>query len=156
MVTRNLLFALLLPTAAACGDTTTGTDAAAVADLTVSADLTMTPLPDLARALDLAGSGPTILAGQNNALTFVPATVNIKAGTTVTWVFSTGGHNVVSQTNALADGRFCSPDDKNCPMATTMNAGTTYMHTFLDAGTFPYVCVPHVSGGMKGTVVVVP
>jgi plastocyanin len=42
----------------------------------------------------------------------------------------------------------------NCATAATLASGSTYSHTFTQAGSFPYFCRPHCSMGMTGTVVV--
>lgn len=88
-------------------------------------------------------STPTQTAG--NAVTvagiqFVPATLNITAGSKVTWTWSGSiPHNVVAD-----DGSFTSG---------AANASGTFEHTFATAGTFTYVCEVH-KPGMKGTIVV--
>ena len=89
-------------------------------------------------------------------LTFNPAVVNIKVGEKVRWVWTSGGHNVVSGTACTADNKFCSPSDMSCATAATSGAGTNYEHTFTTAGTFPYFCAPPCTGGMVGTVNVTP
>ena len=67
---------------------------------------------------------------------FSPATVNINVGDTVVWSGLGGGHNVVAD-----DGSFRSDGD-------------VFQHTFNSVGTFGYICEPHVSFGMTGTVIV--
>jgi plastocyanin len=71
-------------------------------------------------------------------LTFVPAAVQVPAGTTVTWQFKDGSvpHNV------QADG-FKSEN---------LTKGT-FQHRFDQPGTYAYVCTLHA--GMTGRVVVV-
>jgi plastocyanin len=78
-------------------------------------------------------------------ITFVPATVTIKAGDSVIWTNTTGIHNVVAD-----DGSFTSGPAKG---------GTwTYSHTFNTPGEFTYYCVVHASAattvGMRGKVIV--
>src|SRR5215204_1580950 len=65
---------------------------------------------------------------------FSPDTVNINVGDTVIWTGLGGDHNV-----AADDGSFRS-------------GGATFQHTFNSAGTFGYICEPHASFGMVGTV----
>jgi plastocyanin len=93
----------------------------------------------------------TVRVGQDG-LTFSPANVTIHVGDTVHWVWSTSGHSVVSGTNGVADGRFCSPADMHCDTPPLSNTGTTYDHIFTAAGTFPYYCSVHFSFGMTGMV----
>jgi plastocyanin len=70
---------------------------------------------------------------------FVPATLTVSAGSTVTWT----NRDEEPHTVAASDGSFHSPG---------MGTGATFSHTFLTAGTFDYVCSIHPM--MHGTVVV--
>src|SRR5262249_23711472 len=100
--------------------------------------------------------GTTIVAvGPGSApFGFAPRTVTIHVGETVRWRWDSSGHDVVSGSGS-PDGRFCTPNDRACGSAFS-NAGTTYEHTFTEAGTFPYYCSPHLSLGMTGRVIVEP
>ena len=99
----------------------------------------------------------TVHVGQGG-FRFVPRTLTIAAGDTVHWVWSSGGHDVVSGTVSggvgHADGTFCSPKDQACASTSTSGAGATYDHTFASPGTFPYFCAPHAGLGMTGTITV--
>jgi plastocyanin len=103
-----------------------------------------------------APSPLTVTVGPGGNLGFDPATLTITVGDTVHWVWASAPHNVVSGTAGAADGKFCSPSDTNCATAPLMEAGTTYDHTFTQAGTFPYFCAAHFNLGMVGTIVVQP
>lgn len=70
---------------------------------------------------------------------FAPATLTVKAGSTVTWT----NRDEEPHTVAAGDGSFHSPG---------MGTGATYLRTFPTAGTFDYVCSIHPM--MHGTVVV--
>ncbi|HWF29068.1 MAG TPA: cupredoxin family copper-binding protein [Mycobacterium sp.] len=70
---------------------------------------------------------------------FVPATLTVSAGTTVTWT----NRDEEPHTVAASDGSFHSPG---------MGTGATFTHTFGTAGTFDYVCSIHPM--MHGSVVV--
>ena len=70
---------------------------------------------------------------------FVPATLTVRAGSTVTWT----NHDEEPHTVAASDGSFHSPG---------LGTGGTFSHTFATAGTFDYVCSIHPM--MHGTVVV--
>ena len=70
---------------------------------------------------------------------FVPATLTVPAGSTVTWT----NHDEEPHTVAASDGSFHSPG---------MGAQGTYSHTFPTAGKFDYVCSIHPF--MHATVVV--
>jgi plastocyanin len=72
---------------------------------------------------------------------FVPATLTVAAGSTVTWTNrDEEPHTVVAN-----DGSFHSPG---------MGSQATYSHTFPTAGKFDYVCSIHPF--MRATVVVTP
>jgi plastocyanin len=92
------------------------------------------------------------MVGGSGAFSFTPANLTISVGDTVRWTWGSSGHNVVSGTGGTADGKFCSPSDSGCANAPLSNGGTTYEHTFTQAGTFPYFCAAHVSFGMTGTI----
>jgi plastocyanin len=70
---------------------------------------------------------------------FVPATLTIKAGTTVVWT----NRDEEPHTVAASDGSFHSPG---------LGTGATFSHAFPAAGTFNYVCSIHPM--MHGSVVV--
>jgi plastocyanin len=72
-----------------------------------------------------------------SGFSFTPQVVNISVGDTVVWSGLAGGfHNV-----AADDESFRSPGGES-----------TFSHTFNSAGSFDYVCEPHSSFGMTGTV----
>jgi plastocyanin len=80
------------------------------------------------------------ISGLVNPIVFSPSTVDISAGGTVTFHFSTLAHTVVfaDQTGAPADIAATSNDDVD--------------RTFSQAGTFNFECIIHP--GMSGTVIV--
>ena len=78
--------------------------------------------------------------GNNGPNAFAPAAISIASGTTVTWEWVNGYHNVVA-----VDGQFDSGDPEQ---------SATFRHAFESPGTFLYYCDPHRSIGMKGAVVV--
>jgi plastocyanin len=96
----------------------------------------------------------TVTVGPGGQLVFDPATLTIKVGDTVHWVWATAGHSVVSGTNGTTDNQFCSPNNTSCGNPPLSLAGATYDHTFTTAGTFPYYCSVHFSLGMTGTITV--
>ena len=89
-----------------------------------------------------ATGSPATVAGDQVSIdnfAFVPATLTVKVGSTVTWT----NHDEEPHTVAASDGSFHSPG---------MGTGATFTHTFGTAGTFDYVCSIHPM--MHGTVVV--
>jgi halocyanin-like protein len=96
---------------------------------------------------DLRGqSDVTIQVGAgSDGLSFAPTFVWIDPGTQVTWEWTGegGGHNVVA--NSGADFRSGDP---------VSEAGTTFTHTFEEAGMVDYYCNPHEGLGMKGAIAV--
>jgi plastocyanin len=74
---------------------------------------------------------------------FSPATVQVKAGTTVVWVNKDPvEHSTTSDSNLWDSG--------------VMGAGATFSYTFTQPGTYPYYCKPHLALGMTGVITVVP
>ncbi len=71
---------------------------------------------------------------------YTPASVTVKPGQAVTWVFDDG---VVKHDVIAADGSFVSD---------LLVSGASYTHVFDEAGTFDYTCSPHPR--MSGVVIV--
>ncbi|WP_380674564.1 halocyanin domain-containing protein [Salinigranum sp. GCM10025319] len=84
-----------------------------------------------------------VRVGVGDGFRFGPAAIRVSPGTRVVWEWTGqgGSHNVVD-----TDATFESPY--------FAAAGEKFAHTFTEAGTFRYVCAPHLSLGMKGAVVV--
>ncbi|MEP7054936.1 MAG: plastocyanin/azurin family copper-binding protein [Actinomycetota bacterium] len=78
---------------------------------------------------------------------FAPDTLTVPVGTTVTWLNKGGSHTVVGGDGVIDPA---SPIGEN-PLA---NEGDKVEKTFDKPGTYPYFCQPHVSLGMKGTIIV--
>lgn len=101
-----------------------------------------------------------ILAGPSGRFVFDPEEFTVNVGETVTWFFASAGHNVSGRPAAsdhveLPQGGepFSSYDPAAGPFE-LVPKGETFTHTFETPGDFQYVCVPHISSGMVGRVVV--
>lgn len=99
-----------------------------------------------------------VLAGPDGDDVFEPAAVPISAGETVRWGFASSGHNVCCRP-AQSD-RVELPDEAD-PFASygsdesprsPVPQGETYERAFDVAGKYVYVCIPHVTRGMVGTI----
>ncbi|MGA9362503.1 MAG: cupredoxin family copper-binding protein [Mycobacterium sp.] len=103
----------------------------------------MSGMPSMTGAPPGTATGsPAAVAGDQVGIdnfAFAPATLTVKAGSTVTWT----NHDEEPHTVAATDGSFHSPG---------MGTGATFSHTFPTAGKFDYVCSIHPM--MHGTVVV--
>jgi plastocyanin len=90
------------------------------------------------------GGGNAVKAVGGATNKFEPATLTVKAGTTVTWT-ADGYHSANSGTPPTVDakGPIQAP-----------GGFTTYAVTFKTPGTYKYFCVPHGSLGMTGQIVV--
>jgi plastocyanin len=89
-----------------------------------------------------AGNAVTVKSNQ-----FIPPSLTIKAGETVTWTWAGGSHTVTSGAGCVSDKAYTS--------GLKSSAGDTFTHTYATAGTFEYFCEPHcASSGMKGTIIV--
>jgi plastocyanin len=82
-----------------------------------------------------------------SGVSFTPANVAINAGDSVHWIGLAGGfHNVAEvddATDTTYNGGFRAPAGAN-----------EFTHQFNVAGTYYYICEPHVHSGMRGTVTV--
>ena len=85
-----------------------------------------------------AGPGENEVWMQNTS--FVPATLTISTGTTVTWI----NKDNIAHTTTSNDGNWDSG---------TMNNGDTFSHTFNNTGTFDYICTIHPNV-MTGQIIV--
>jgi len=98
------------------------------------------------------GSGPTetVTVGPGGSLVFEPADLTIATGTTVNFTWDSDMHNVVPQSQ---------PEDASWEgegeQGVTFDTGHEYSHTFDVTGTYDYVCTPHQSAGMVGSIEVV-
>ena len=114
----------------------------------------------------IGSSTPTDYDVGMGAKEFRPETLEVTAGTTVTWLNTNKqGHSVTAYEDALPDGAdyFASGgfdseqaarDDWSDSSGGTMFEGQTFEHTFEVPGEYPYFCIPHERSGMAGTVVV--
>ena len=83
--------------------------------------------------------GPASAVSIDN-FTFVPQTLTVKAGTTVTWTNKDDiPHEIASANNAFTRSK-------------AMDTGDSYSHTFNTPGTYQYFCYLHPK--MVGTIVV--
>ena len=76
-------------------------------------------------------------------MTFVPSTINIDIGDTVTWNNTGGFHNVNGTLNTFPNNP--------AGFGNSLGSGWTFTHIFTIAGTYNYQCDPHLPG-MIGSV----
>ena len=109
----------------------------------------MVPMPDMVPmgpGTPAASAGPPSapVAGTAvsiNNFAFVPVTLTVHRGDSVTWI----NHDEEPHTVAADDGSFHSPG---------MDSNATYSYTFTTPGNYDYICGIHPF--MHGTVVVTP
>jgi plastocyanin len=107
------------------------------------------PVRFTATATANPGGGPSPveiqLLSDGSGNRFDPANVTIPAGTTVTWRWVSGFHNVMPTGSPTFTGN-----------GAPISAPTTFSQTFTSPGTYLYFCVVHgtPSSGMRGTIVV--
>ena len=122
---------------------------AAAATVTAACSSTSTPTPSGTSGTTGDAATPPnniIVGGSTNQ--FMPSTLTVKVGDTVTWSWAGGAHTVTSGANCMSDGMYGTN-------GTVVAVGATFTHTYTTAGTFEFFCEPHcVSSGMKGSIVV--
>ncbi|WP_049968230.1 plastocyanin/azurin family copper-binding protein [Haloferax prahovense] len=105
----------------------------------------------------------TAHVSMNEDFAFDPKTLTVSAGTTVRWVNeSEVGHTVTAYEDEIpteapyfASGGFESERAaRNDVSGGLLATDETYEHTFDVTGTYAYVCIPHESSGMTGTITV--
>jgi len=100
-----------------------------------------------------------VIAGADSRNVFKPAELTVQVGESVTWGFASAGHNVCCRPDdsdeaglpATAEG-FASYSPDESPEGSLVPRGKTYEHTFDVAGQYDYVCIPHESLDMTGTI----
>nr|ABV22213.1 chloroplast plastocyanin [Karlodinium veneficum] len=99
----------------------------------------------------LVSAGATVKMGTDSgALAFEPKDVTICAGDTVTWTMNKNGpHNVLF--SEAPDG--FETDDESME-GYLSEVGSTWSKKLDIAGTYNYLCQPHKSGGMVGSITV--
>lgn len=91
-----------------------------------------------------------VVVGPGGDFVFDPETVTVAVGDTVRWVWESGGHNVKPD-DVPSDSDWSGTPGGGLD---TFDTGHVYTHEFEVAGEFDYLCQPHRSYGMRGTVVV--
>jgi len=111
----------------------------------------------------LGGPPSSATVGMTTDFAFDPEAVTVAAGGTVTWTNGSGvGHTVTAYGDRIPDagsyfasGGFDSERAARQQLAAGLvGPDGTYEHTFETVGTYEYVCLPHESSGMTGTVTV--
>jgi len=85
----------------------------------------------------------SVAVGAAGGFSFAPAALRIDVGTTVVWEWTGvgGSHNVIDRGGAFESGLAAAE-------------GHAFEHEFSTPGTYEYVCIPHESSEMTGTIVV--
>jgi plastocyanin len=109
-------------------------------------------------------SGPSfpdadVIAGPDGKNIFEPTEVSVQVGESVTWGFASAGHNVCCRPTDSDDASmpadaeaFASYGSDESPEESFVPRGQTYEHTFDVPGQYDYVCIPHESRDMTGTI----
>jgi plastocyanin len=86
----------------------------------------------------------SVAVGADGGFSFAPPAIRVDVGTTVVWEWTGAGgsHNVVDRGGAFESGLAAAE-------------GHAFEHEFGTAGTYAYVCTPHQTRDMEGTVDVV-
>ena len=89
-------------------------------------------------------------------MVFLPATLTINAGDTVSWTNpAVVLHSVTFDPSmAVKPGNVALPDGVKPFDSGDMGQDATFMHTFTVKGTYKYICKMHEAMGMIGTVIV--
>lgn len=98
---------------------------------------TASPNPNIIESVTASPAAATVTI---NNLVFLPSTITVKKGDTVTW------------TNQDDISHTVTGDDTQGPASELLATGGTYSFTFNTVGTFPYHCQVHPT--MQGTVIV--
>lgn len=105
-------------------------------------------LPILLMLISITGFSKTWTVS-NLGSAYTPANLTIKAGDSVNFSIATS-HNVVEVSKAIYDANGNTP----LPGFSLPYGGGILLPEKLTAGTHYYVCTPHATWGMKGTIIV--
>ncbi len=123
----------------------------------------------VAGCVDLTTGGSSDFEEGNigmSAHSFLPEEYHTEVGETVTWYNSSSrAHTVTAFDNQIPDeaeffatGDYDSTDEAveawHDHTGGRLDAGDTFSHTFEVPGSYRYYCIPHLYGGMIGTVIV--
>jgi plastocyanin len=106
---------------------------------------------------------PAGQVGMTSSHAFDPVRITIDAGETVTWINdSSESHTVTALEDGIpegaeyfASGGFSSEEEARDEVGDgLMQEGETYEVSFDVPGTYSYMCIPHESHGMAGTITV--
>lgn len=144
------------------GDNTTTDTAAAAADTTAQA-APAAGATGSATAMPATGTTHTVqmLVDAQGQYKFEPAEITVKQGDAIKWVMVSGGpHNVAFQNvpDAAKAQLLANMPNQASELSSPMfmNPGEEYTVSFagIPAGTYDYVCTPHLALGMTGKVTV--
>jgi plastocyanin len=120
--------------------------------------------PTAGGAQQATGQTHTVrMVGDAQGYRFEPATITVKRGDAVKWLMVSGGpHNVAFDANGIPSGAqtqlSANMPNQQGPLSSPMmmNANEEYTVSFagVPAGTYNYVCTPHLAMNMKGVVTV--
>ncbi|MDG1842218.1 MAG: plastocyanin/azurin family copper-binding protein [Crocinitomicaceae bacterium] len=101
--------------------------------------------------LNAIGPSPVINVNhtvQTSGMAFSPDSITINLGDTVTFINTSGNHNV--------NGTTATFPSNPASFGNSLGTGWTFTHVFTVAGTYDYQCDPHAGMGMTGKVIVSP
>ena len=100
--------------------------------------------------------GAAVVVEMDNALRYLPATVTVRVGETVTWRnTSEVVHTVTADPEKAAQASNASLPEGATPFDSgDLAPGEAFSYTFRTPGTYRYFCIPHELAGLVGTVVV--
>ncbi|WP_276253066.1 plastocyanin/azurin family copper-binding protein [Halomontanus rarus] len=126
----------------------------------------LTAIPVVVGSLTGCLSGPSfpdadVIVGADDKNVFEPAELTVQVGESVTWGFVSAGHNICCRPDdsdevslpATAEA-FASYGSDESPEGSLVPRGEIHKHEFNVPGQYDYVCVPHESLGMRGTIYV--
>jgi plastocyanin len=103
-----------------------------------------------------AAGGAAKMVDMKDDFKFDPASLTVKVGDTVTWM-NAGAMphtSTCDPSKAANKSDIKQPDGGDTWDSGMLNGGQSYSHTFKVAGDYQYVCTPHESLGMIGTITV--
>jgi plastocyanin len=141
------VFIVLVVVLAGCGSTSSqaaNTSPTATAVPPTATSTTASTTASTATTAATGGQNQVTIGTPGGAFGFVPQTLTVKVGTTVSWTNATSAPHTVTS----------DPGSAQAWDSSRLAPGDVFTFTFTTAGTFAYHCSVHPS--MHGTIVVTP
>lgn len=101
-----------------------------------------------------SASATVTMATKDDGEHFEPHVVWVEPGGSVTWELDSGSHTTTAYAEKTNRPQRIPDEASAWDSGTVSEGGATFEHTFETPGVYDYLCLPHETTGMIGTVIV--